>query len=147
MKRFKFSLEGVLTVREKKLTDEQTKFASVLNIYNKQKDQLNETVKMLYETEQESESYLLKGNIDPSVISNYSGYIKKLQNDIKLQNEILNKTKEVLDNQQNVVKEAYIGVKTLENLKDKQREQYLKEMQLEEIKEIDDIVNSRRNIA
>ncbi len=147
MKRFKFSLEGVLTVREKKLTDEQTKFASVLNIYNKQKDQLNETVKMLYETEQESENYLLKGEIDPSIISNYSGYIKKLQNDIKHQNEILNKTKEVLDNQQNVVKEAYIGVKTLENLKDKQREQYLKEMQLEEIKEIDDIVNSRRNIA
>ena len=46
-----------------------------------------------------------------------------------------------------VVKNAYIKVKSLENLHDKQKEQYLKEFQKEEIKEIDDIVNSRRNIA
>ena len=147
MKRFKFSLASVLVVREKKLVDEQTKLASVLKIYNKQKDDLSQTIALLDEIKTESESYLLEGDTNPTVISNYSSYIRKVQNDIKLQNEIIAKTREVLNNQQNIVKEAYIKVKSLENLREKQKEQYLKELQLEEIKEIDDIVNSRRNIA
>ena len=147
MKRFKFSLESVLTVRRNKLVDEQTKFASILSVYNQQKDKLNKIFEIQNEVKNESENYLLGENVNPSIISNYSGYIKKLQDDIKVQNEILKETKEVLDNQQNLVKEAYIKVKSLENLKDKHKEQYLKEMQSEEIKEIDDIVNSRRNIA
>lgn len=134
-------------VRKKKLVDEQTKLASILSVYNKQKNQLNEMIEELNEAKKESEKYLLDGNIDPSVISNYSNYIKKMQNNITLQNEVINKTKEVTDKQQNIVKEAYIKVKSLENLQDKQKEKYLKELQLEEIKEIDDIVNSRRNIA
>ena len=137
----------MLVVREKKLVDEQTKLASVLKIYNKQKDDLSQTIALLDEIKTESESYLLEGDTNPTVISNYSSYIRKVQNDIKLQNEIIAKTREVLNNQQNIVKEAYIKVKSLENLREKQKEQYLKELQLEEIKEIDDIVNSRRNIA
>ena len=74
-------------------------------------------------------------------------YGQKLQEKLLLQMELIKKTKRDLSNQQQVVKQAYIKVKSLENLQDKQKEQYLKEFQQEEIKETDDIVNSRRNIA
>lgn len=134
-------------VRRKKLTDEQTKLASILNVYNKQTEQINELVSQLDTIKEESENYLQSDNFNSVTISNYARYAEKLQNDIKLQKAIIDKTKEVLDNQQKKVKQAYIDVKSLENLEDRQKEQYLKEVQLEEIKEIDDIVNSRRNIA
>ena len=44
-------------------------------------------------------------------------------------------------------KEVYIQVQSLEKLKEKQKEQYDKEVLQEEFKTIDDIVNSRRIIA
>ena len=147
MKRFKFSLESVLVVREKILTDEQTKLASILNVYNKQLEKINQTISQLNTLKSESEKYIQDNNFDSFTISNYAMYGKKLQDEIKLQQTINKKTKEVLDSQKEKVKQAYIGVKSLENLKDRQKEQYLKEFQMEEIKEIDDIVNSRRNIA
>ena len=49
--------------------------------------------------------------------------------------------------QQAITKDAYIKVKSLEKLKEKQKEQYDKEVLREEFKLIDDIVNSKRVIA
>ena len=147
MKRFKFSLESVLTVRNKTLVDEQTKLASILNILNKQTEKENQLILSLNSFKQDSETYIQGGNFDPMTISNYAMYGKKLQDEINLQKELIKNTRKDIERQQQIVKNAYIKVKSLENLKDRQKEQYLKEVQMEEIKEIDDIVNSRRSIA
>ena len=66
--------------------------------------------------------------------------IQKLKNDIE-------KTKVIFSKQQQIVKQAYIKVKSLEKLKEKRKEEYNKEVLQEEFKLIDDIVNSRRTIA
>jgi flagellar export protein FliJ len=134
-------------VRKKTLKDEQTKLASILSVFNKQTEKIQKMILELDAFKKESENYLQGSNFNPLTVSNYAMYAKKLQEDIELQKTINEKTKEVLDIQQQTVKKAYIGVKSLENLESKQKEQYLKEIQLEEIKEIDDIVNSRRIIA
>ena len=147
MKRFRFSLESVLTVRKKTLVDEQTKLASILNVFNKQNEKLNEIILQLNATKNECEQYLQGDNFNPIAISNYHMYIDKLESEIKLQQTVIEKTNEVLNQQKQKTKNAYIKVKSLENLETKQKEQYLKEVQSEEIKELDDIVNSRRNIA
>ena len=60
---------------------------------------------------------------------------------------IIEKTKFDLKMQQEKTKDAYIKVKSLEKLKEKQKEQYDKEVLQEEFKMMDDIVNSRRIIA
>ena len=60
---------------------------------------------------------------------------------------IIEKTKLDLLRQQAITKQAYIQVKSLEKLKEKQKAQYDKEVQLEEFKLIDDLVNSKRTIA
>ncbi len=78
---------------------------------------------------------------------NYHSYCNKLNNDINTQKLIIAQTKKQVEHQQEVTKEAYIKVKTLEKLKEKQKEQYLKLVEQEEFKMIDDIVNSRRKVG
>ena len=140
MRRFQFSLETVLTLRNKTLEDERIKLASIINILNKQKDVLNEMIQTLnnYQNFNDFDNY------NHVVISNTHAFCKKLSFDIKTQNAIIERTKLDLAHQQEIVKEAYIKVKSLENLKEKQKQQYSEELLQEEIKQMDDIVNSRR---
>ena len=95
----------------------------------------------------ESEKYLFAETFNPSIISNYNSFSNKIVQDITTQKLIIEKTKLDLLQQQANTKEAYIQVKSLEKLKEKQKIQYDKEVQMEEFKLIDDIVNSRRIIA
>ena len=147
MKRFKFSLESVLTVRQKALEDERIRLASIMNIYNKQQDVLDEMNFKLNQLRMESEKYLEYGEFNPNLIVSYNAFAHKLIQDIKTQEKIMEKTKLELEHQQEIAKEAYIQVKSLENLKEKQKQQYNQELLQEEFKMVDDIVNSRRTIA
>lgn len=131
-------------VRNKALEDARIKLAQIMNIYNRQNEILNEMMFSLEALKNESERYLSKGNFDANLIANYSAFSNKMIQDIKMQENIISKTKIDLEKQQEVVKSAYIQVKSLENLKEKQKERHNKEMLQEEIKQLDDIVNSRR---
>ncbi len=146
MKKFKFTLEGVLTVRKKKLEDERVKLVSLLNILKEQNEVLEAMVFRYNSLKEESEK-LTKENFNPQIISNYNAFSNKLYNDINTQKQIIDKTKIDLTNRREVVKQAYIKVETLEKLKEKQKETYKQEVLLEEIKEMDDIVNSKRITA
>ena len=95
--------------------------------------------------EKEASKYIEEGNTDPYLIANYTSFSNKLSNDIKTQELIIEKTKEDLHLQQEITKQAYIKVKSLENLKEKQKENYNKELLLEEFKELDDMTTSRRS--
>ncbi len=145
LRRFQFSLESVLTVREKALKDAQKQLASITGVYNKQKDVLSEMITALSNLEKESEKYLEEVNFNPELIANYKSFSLKLAQDIRFQEQIIEKTRLDVLKQQNITKKAYIDVKSLENLKQKQKDEYNKELQLEELKQTDDIVNSRRN--
>lgn len=147
MRRFKFTLESVLTIRQKALEDARIKLASITNVFNKQNEILKEMELALENIRNDSEKYLFSETFNPFVISNYSSFSNKIIQDIATQKMIIEKTKFDLKIQQEKTKEAYIKVKSLEKLKEKQKEQYNKEVLQEEFKMIDDIVNSRRTIA
>ena len=147
MRRFKFTLESVLTIRKKALEDARIKLASIVNILNKQNEILKEMELALENIRNDSEQYLFSQTFNPFVISNYSSFSNKIIQDIATQKMIIQKTKLDLKVQQEKTKEAYIQVQSLEKLKEKQIEQYDKEVLQEEFKTIDDIVNSRRIIA
>ena len=144
MRRFKFNLESVLTVREKALKDARIQLASVMNIYNRQKEILEEMNFELVRIEMESEKYLQESNFNSEVIANYNAFAYKLVQDIKTQEKIIEDTKKDLEKFQEIARLAYIKVKSLENLKQKQKEEYNNELLQEEFKQIDDIVNSKR---
>ena len=147
MRRFKFTLESVLTVRTKALEDARIQLATITNIFNKQNDVLHEMEIALENVRNDSERYLFGETFNPCLISNYNSFSNKIIQDIKTQKLIIEKTKFDMLKQQELTKEAYIKVKSLEKLKEKQKEQYDKEVLQEEFKLIDDIVNSKRTIA
>ena len=95
--------------------------------------------------EKEASEYIEGNNVNPDIIANYNSFSNKLSNDIKTQELIIERTEQDLLLQQEITKQAYIKVKSLENLKEKQKENYRKELLLEEFKEIDDMTNSRRS--
>lgn len=144
MRRFKFNLESVLVVRKKALDDARIQLASVMNIYNRQKDVLDEMNFELVRIQKESEKYLNEGEFNPEMISNFNSFSYKLTQDIKSQEKIMAETYKDLLKAQEAARLAYIKVKSLENLKQKQKEDYDREFLQQEVKEIDDIVNSRR---
>ena len=131
-------------VRQKTLENERIRLASIMDVYNRQNDVLNEMNLKLTELSNETEKLLQQGIINPQLIANYNSFSQKLVHDITTQNEIIKKTKIDLDRQQEKTKKAYIDVKTLENLREKQKERYNQEFALEEIKILDDIVSSRK---
>ncbi len=143
LRRFKFTLESVLVVRNKALEDERIKLASILRVYNNQKEALDKLFSEAETIKSEINKSFENNDFNPQIISNYNSYLYKLSQDIEAQKEVLSKIEQDIEKQQKVLKDAYIKVKSLEILKDKQKEQYLKEQQYEEIKELDDIVNSR----
>ena len=147
MRRFRFTLESVLTIRQKALEDARIALAQITNVFNKQNEILAQMEEALLNIRNESEKHLFTETFNPSIISNYNAFSNKIVQDITTQKLIIEKTKLDLLKQQAITKEAYIQVKSLEKLKEKQKAQYDKEVQMEEFKLIDDIVNSRRIIA
>ena len=147
MRRFRFTLESVLTIRQKALEDARIALAQITNVFNKQNEILAQMEEALLNIRNESEKHLFTETFNPSIISNYNAFSNKIVQDITTQKLIIEKTKLDLLKQQAITKEAYIQVKSLEKLKEKQKIQYDKEVQMEEFKLIDDIVNSRRIIA
>lgn len=131
-------------VADKKLTDERIKLASIMNILNKQNDILNEMEFKLITLSKECEQ-ISNEQFNPIIVSNYYSYSNKLSQDIKMQKEIIKRTEIDLSKQQEGVKKAYIKVKSLESLKEKQKEKYNQEFLKEEFKEIDDIVPQNKN--
>jgi flagellar export protein FliJ len=147
LRRFKFTLESVLTIRKKALEDARIALARITNIFNKQNDILKEMQTTLENIRNESEQYIFAQTFNPTIVSNYSSFSNKIVQDITAQKLIIEKTKIDMLKQQAITKDAYIKVKSLEKLKEKQKEQYDKEVLQEEFKLIDDIVNSKRSIA
>lgn len=147
MKRFKFNLESVLVVRQKTLDDERKKLAQILEVLNKQKESLNRLISELNCLTKEADEHLLSNTYDVNLIANYSSFIDKTKKSIKAQEELISKKNLELEKQKEETKKAYINVKTLEKLKEKQLEQYKKEVLEEEFKIIDDIVSSKKSIA
>ncbi len=134
-----------MTVRKKALEDERTKLASVLSILNRQNEVLEAMTFEYKSLKMQSERYLTD-NFNPQIIANCAAFSNKLLSDIKIQKQIIERTRSDLKTRQQFVKQAYIKVETLEKLKEKQKENYEKELLKEEFKQLDDIVNSRRTV-
>lgn len=147
MKRFKFSLESVLTVRKKALEDERIFLAKILNTLTAQKKELEQLHLKLYELRFETQKYQQEGVFNPVVMDNMYSFSRLIEEKIKKQENIIEQTQQILSTQRKKTQIAYIKVQSLEKLKEKQKANYDKEIFIEEIKELDDIVNSRRITA
>lgn len=134
----------MLVVKYKILEDERIKLARILNTYNKQKEVLQDIISRFEILQQKADEYASSSHFNIEMITSFRSYSFKLASDIKNQKEIIKKTSQELTKQQNAANKAYMEVKTLEKLKEKQKEKYDKEFLNEEFKTLDDISASRQ---
>ena len=144
MRRFTFRLQSVLNIKEKKLEDERLKLAEIISTLEAQKDIFLELNDKKENLEKELALALESSNLDIQIIVSEKNYLQGIEQDIKTQFEIIKKTQIELEEQQIAVNEAYKEVKVLEKLKEKQYKNFLFEYEQNQIKELDDITNSRR---
>lgn len=144
MRRFKFRLQSVLNIKEKKLEDERLKLGEIISTLEAQKDVLLELNDKKETLKNQLNSTLENSILDIQFVVNYKNYLERLEQDIKTQFEIIKKTQIELEEQQIQVSEAYKEVKVLEKLKEKQYKNFLFEYEQNQTKELDDITNSRQ---
>ncbi len=138
MKKFKFSLEKVLSLRkseEKQAQIELGKAQSVVNDLNAQLKYIaSERIKS-----NESRS----NSSDLSFLMSIENYIEGLDYKKEILLEELAKAQIILEEKRTIVIEAIKKRKSLEKLKEKQFEAYKKEYNREEEKILDEINNSK----
>lgn len=144
MKKFKFRLETILTLKEKTLNEKRQELAKVMNLLNDAKlhlEELNDSKEKaslaLMEIYQGSEFF------DLNKIQMYKEYLIKLDSNIQNQNNIIKQIEKTLKAKQEEVNQALIDKNILEKLKEKQSQKHYKEILHKEAVELDDISISR----
>lgn len=147
MRRFNFRLQSFLNLKEKRLEDERLRLAGIISTLESQKDVLLEMNDKKEYLQTQLETITNSSVLEIQTIVGYKNYLIQIDQDIKMQFEIIKKTQFELDEQQQRVNEAYKEVKVLEKLKEKQYKNFLFEFEQTQIKELDDITISRQKRA
>lgn len=143
MKKFKFRMQTILEIREKKLDDERLKLAEIQNILNSQLDILNEMQFKRQEIVGKIDALQAQPEMNIPEIVALRNYLERVQSDIQTQLELIKRTQIRIDEQKIEVENAYKDLKSLENLKEKQEKEHYRNILMMEAKEIDDIAISR----
>lgn len=138
MKKFVFSMEKILDLREYEEKQAQIELGKAIGDAEKIRQQLNfvaiEKAKML--------SMDISGtSIDERLV--HENYLVRLDRQKEILLEELAAAELIVEEKRAVFAEALKKRKVLSNLKEKQLQQYKKEKQLEEDNIVDDIVTSR----
>ena len=138
MKKFKFSLEKVLSLREFEQNQAQIELGKAQSVVN----EINEQLKFIA-------SEIVKSNesransADLNFLLSVENYVNGLNYKKELLLEELAKAQLVLEEKRAIVVEAIKKRKSLEKLKEKQFEEYKKQYNLEEEKILDEISTSK----
>ena len=138
MKKFKFSLEKVLSLREFEQNQAQIELGKAQSVVN----DINEQLKFIA-------SEIVKSNesransADLNFLLSVENYVNGLNYKKEMLLEELTKAQLVLEEKRAIVVEAIKKRKSLEKLKEKQFEEYKKQYNLEEEKILDEISTSK----
>ena len=138
MKKFKFSLEKVLSLREFEQNQAQIELGKAQSVVNEINEQLKFIASEIVKSN-ESRSNSTELNFLLSV----ENYLNGLKYKKELLLEELAKAQLVLEEKRAIVVEAIKKRKSLEKLKEKQFEEYKKQYNLEEEKILDEISTSK----
>jgi len=146
LKKYKFRLQTVLNIKEKVLEEKMLELSKVVEIYNKEK----ETLQNLEDSRTSSIKELNKMYENPEVldiaqVNLYKNYLYKLGVDIKKQQETLERVQQLMEQKQQEVNEALKEKKIFEKLKENEEKAFYKLVEKKESIETDDIAISRYN--
>ncbi len=144
MKKYKFRLQTVLEIKEKKLEQKLLELAQIVSTLNKEV----EIEKQLIQEQNTLQSTIINMNSIDSPkslfeIQNSRGYWGNLGVKINQQRERIKNIETFMHAKQVEINEALKEKRVLENLKTKEEEKYYKEFLAHERKELDEIALSR----
>ena len=138
MKKFKFSLEKVLSLREFEEKQAQIELGKAQSVVN----DINEQLKIIASERVKSNESRSKSS-DLTFLMSIENYINGLDYKKELLIQELAKAQIILEEKRAIVIEAIKKRKSLEKLKEKQFESYKKEYNKEEEKILDEISSSK----
>ena len=146
LKKFKFRLQVVLDMRQSELEQRQMEAAKIIAVLKKQEAELQEIIDSQANNSRQMEELYESNTLDIQQIEAHKAYGLKLIVDAQNKNRIISNTKMILEKKQAEVREAHKKVEILKKLKEKQEQEYYKNILDSEIKEIDDLTSARFNL-
>lgn len=142
MKKFSFTLQKVLDLREFEKKQAQTELGKAVAVETK----IQNTLDLI--AEQRVKSIKAADQMrDIKNLYNVNQYFQLLNQRKEIMLEELTKAKVVTEEKREVMREAMKKVKVLETLKEHRKDAWKKQVQLEEDNEIDELVTSRYKIS
>lgn len=142
MKKFSFTLQKILDLREFEKKQAQTELGKAVAVETK----IQNTLDLI--AEQRVKSIKAADQMrDIKSLYNVNQYFQLLNQRKEIMLEELTKAKVVTEEKREVMRESMKKVKVLETLKEHRKEAWKKQVQLEEDNEIDELVTSRYKIS
>lgn len=140
MKKFKYSLETVLNIKEQKQKMEKEKLAMMISKYELQKNRLNEILIQINDTLRKNEMNAQMG-ISVMNLKQYSLYLETLYKKYNEQHKILRALESEIEKTRQRLYDVSKEKEALENLKEKKYEEYKYQTSLEQNLIIDEQIS------
>ncbi|MDN5316636.1 MAG: flagellar protein FliJ [Thermoanaerobacterium sp.] len=140
MKKFRYSLETVLNIKEQKQKMEKEKLALLISKYELQKNKLNEILIKINETLEKNEMNAVMG-ISIMNLKQFNLYLETLYEKYNEQNEILKALENEIEKERLKLSDVIKEKEALENLKEKKYEEYKYQSLLEQNSIIDEQIS------
>lgn len=140
MKKFTYSMQNILNLKEKIEEQEKNNYSLTLNKLIEEKEKLN----VLYQRKENYEQGLKEAVSEKVIIrlvKQYEESVQVIEEYIKAQIHVVRQQEKTVDLAMQRLNYAMMERKTHEKLKEKALRQYLKECNEEEKKEIDELVS------
>lgn len=142
-KKFKFKLENILKLKQKKEDEEKERLARLFRKLEEEEEKLRNLQKEKTDSVTYIKSKKSSGSLDIDELKMYQLHLEKLEEKIENQKFYIEQTKKEVEKQRQILIEAAQERKTYEKLKEKQQEEFNKAFELEERKFIDEIATMR----
>jgi flagellar protein FliJ len=143
VKGFKFKLQSVLEIREKKFEDSQFAFAKAKNKLHQENLIMANLIKTLKKTFLSLEEALKSGGIDQTIIFIHQNYILKLKENIKRQKKAIEAAEKELEEKNQLMLEALKEKKIMEKLRERALSDFKSKIEKQEMLLIDEIATCR----
>lgn len=137
MKKFKYSMQSILNIKEKIEVQEKLAFQNAMNSLNEENDKLKalETRQTAYENTLRK---LISSNIDIVKVKQCKDSIEMMKEMVKQQKNAVRKAEQYVEIARSRLKTAMIERKTHETLRERALNEYMMQLDAEERKEVDE---------
>ena len=140
MKKFKFQLETLLKVTRRKKDDAELKFAEASRYLEACRAKLQELIRELQEGQEEFAEMTAEGKtVKVGVIMTYNSFFNWKRNQIERQQDVILKATQDKQQKLKALMQIMTYLKSIEQLKEKRRNEYNAELLAEEQKLLDEI--------